>query len=125
MPPLRHCVHDIRLLARHFLESTARSYGRVAPDLDGAAMAALMEYAWPGNVRELKNVVERAVVLSRNPFPDVEDLTLSNLATATESGEIPLDQANYEAMSLAETVVVTEGGCEAVCHAPRELVVNP
>jgi hypothetical protein len=34
------------------------------------------------------------------------------------------DDDSGEAMSLAETVVVTEGGCEAVCHAPRELVVN-
>ena len=34
------------------------------------------------------------------------------------------DDTSGEAMSLAETVVVTEDGCDAVCHAPRELVVN-
>ncbi len=28
------------------------------------------------------------------------------------------------AMSLGETAIVTEGACEPVCHAPRELVVN-
>ena len=29
-------------------------------------MQALQRYNWPGNVRELENVVERAVVLTRN-----------------------------------------------------------
>jgi transcriptional regulator with GAF, ATPase, and Fis domain len=29
-------------------------------------MEMLVEYTWPGNVRELQNVVERAVILSRN-----------------------------------------------------------
>ena len=30
-------------------------------------MLALQQYAWPGNVRELRNVVERAVILGRDP----------------------------------------------------------
>ena len=30
-------------------------------------MLALQRYPWPGNVRELRNVVERAVILSRDP----------------------------------------------------------
>ena len=28
-------------------------------------MQRLMEYSWPGNVRELENVIERAIILSR------------------------------------------------------------
>ena len=47
----------------------------------------MQRYRWPGNVRELKNVVERAVVLARGDFIEVEDLALSSLATASESGE--------------------------------------
>ena len=31
-----------------------------------ARSSGCMDYAWPGNVRELENVIERAVVLSRN-----------------------------------------------------------
>jgi DNA-binding NtrC family response regulator len=33
-------------------------------------MRCLMDYDWPGNVRELENVVERAVVLSRDVLVD-------------------------------------------------------
>ena len=64
LPPLRSCRPDIALLARHFLEATARSYGRAAPQLHDDALAALGAYEWPGNVRELKNVIERSVLLS-------------------------------------------------------------
>ena len=38
------------------------------------ALTALNAHAWPGNVRELKNVIERAVLLSRGPMLDVEDV---------------------------------------------------
>ncbi len=37
---------------------------------------------------------------------------------------ILLDDATGLAMSLGETAIVTEGACEPVSHAPRELVVN-
>ncbi len=38
------------------------------------ALAALSPYPWPGNVRELQHVVERAVVLARGRFIEVEHL---------------------------------------------------
>ena len=40
-------------------------------------MEQMLRYRWPGNVRELKNVIERAVVLARGEFIDIDDLTLS------------------------------------------------
>jgi two-component system response regulator HydG len=33
-----------------------------------------MRYEWPGNVRELENTIERAVVLSRSPAVELDDL---------------------------------------------------
>jgi len=38
------------------------------------AMERLLRYPWPGNVRELENAIERAVVLSRRPMIEAEDL---------------------------------------------------
>jgi two-component system, NtrC family, response regulator AlgB len=60
LPPLRDRVEDIPLLAQHFLEKRT-SRGRLTP----SALRALSAYAWKGNVRELENVIERAVILSR------------------------------------------------------------
>jgi DNA-binding NtrC family response regulator len=61
IPPLRERVEDLPLLARHLLKT-----GRSQPtEITEDAMQALQSYSWPGNVRELKNVLERAVILSR------------------------------------------------------------
>ena len=50
-----------------------------------AAMEAMTLYPWPGNVRELRNVVERALVLSKAPIIGV-DLLPREIADA---GGIP------------------------------------
>ena len=40
----------------------AKPVDHIAPD----SMAALQAYSWPGNVRELRNIIERAMILSRD-----------------------------------------------------------
>ena len=62
VPPLRERREDIPLLARHFVESFSRQYGRKRRLAD-AALLGLAEHAWPGNVRELRNLMERLVIL--------------------------------------------------------------
>ena len=64
IPPLRARPEDIEVLARHFLEQTARGHGTPAKSLATDAVEALRAHRWPGNVRELRNVMERAAVLS-------------------------------------------------------------
>ncbi|MCB0416856.1 MAG: sigma-54-dependent Fis family transcriptional regulator [Bdellovibrionaceae bacterium] len=74
VPPLRERVEDIPLLARRFLETSAKKNGRSIPILHSETLDALIRYAWPGNVRELENVMERVVVLNRTGSVEVEDL---------------------------------------------------
>jgi DNA-binding NtrC family response regulator len=74
IPPLRERPGDITLLAGHFLRHFNEETGREIIGFTDAAMAALRRYTWPGNVRELENAVERAVVLSRRPQIDADDL---------------------------------------------------
>ena len=64
VPPLRERREDIPLLAEHFLRNhkySRRGSKMLSPD----SVRKLVSYDWPGNVRELKNVVERAIILSR------------------------------------------------------------
>jgi len=63
IPPLRERPGDILKLARFFLEKSARSLGKSAPQLTPQAERVLLGYGWPGNVRELQNVMERAAIL--------------------------------------------------------------
>jgi DNA-binding NtrC family response regulator len=74
LPVLRERLGDIPRLAEHFLRRFRHETGREIIGFTEAALAALQRYQWPGNVRELENVVERAVVLCRQPRIDVEDL---------------------------------------------------
>ena len=65
VPPLRERAGDVPLLARHFLEVSARRSKKIVREIAPAAMQALARYAWPGNVRELENVIERAVIVAK------------------------------------------------------------
>ncbi|MGA2232157.1 MAG: sigma-54 dependent transcriptional regulator [Tepidisphaeraceae bacterium] len=82
LPSLRQRLGDIPLLAAQFLRHFRQETGREVIGFTDEAMAALQRYHWPGNVRELENAVERAVVLSRQPRIDVDDLPETITAAA-------------------------------------------
>ena len=65
VPPLRERPEDVIQLAQHFLESICNDFGRSPYKLTHSQAAVISDYDWPGNVRELKNVIERAVILSK------------------------------------------------------------
>jgi DNA-binding NtrC family response regulator len=65
VPPLRKRREDLLQLAQYFLAQTCAEFGRDPLRLTQAQANAIEAYDWPGNVRELKNVIERAVILSR------------------------------------------------------------
>ncbi len=64
-PPLRERREDIPYLAEHFIQNHNFSR-RIEKRLSNGAIQRLTAYDWPGNVRELKNLVERAIILSRD-----------------------------------------------------------
>ncbi|MBW4043547.1 sigma-54-dependent transcriptional regulator [Acidipila rosea] len=64
VPPLRERKEDIPLLAREFLRSFGREYGRPRVEIADDALEVLQQYHWPGNVRELRNVIERVLILN-------------------------------------------------------------
>jgi len=76
LPPLRERREDIPLLLDHFVEKFARRNGKRISGLTRDAREALLRYDYPGNVRELENLVERAVVLTRDEVIGLEDLPL-------------------------------------------------
>ena len=83
LPPLRERPADILPLAEMFAARACAKVGRPVPPIDPAARAALCAYAWPGNIRELRNVIERAVLLSRGQAVGVEALALAPATRVT------------------------------------------
>jgi len=70
LPPLRERKEDIPLLVDCFVKKYCEENQKAVRRFTPEAMRCLMDYDWPGNVRELENVVERAVVLSRDVLVD-------------------------------------------------------
>jgi transcriptional regulator with GAF, ATPase, and Fis domain len=66
LPALRDRREDIPALVMHFVEIFSRRMRRKVDNVEPETMGAFQRYSWPGNVRELQNLVERAVILSRN-----------------------------------------------------------
>ena len=81
VPPLRARGDDVLQIASHFLERTCQEFGHRPLTFSKQQAALLKRYDWPGNVRELKNVIERAVILSRGKVLRL-DLAMSDILNA-------------------------------------------
>jgi formate hydrogenlyase transcriptional activator len=66
LPALRERREDIPALVTHFVKMFSRRMGKQVDSIPPETMAAFQWYSWPGNIRELQNLVERAVILSRD-----------------------------------------------------------
>jgi len=99
IPPLRERRSDLSLLIDHFLRRFAEKNHKTIQGLTREARDILLRYDYPGNVRELENVIERAVVLTRDDVvgsgdlpltvqdPEAEDEQGTNLTVAVEALE--------------------------------------
>ncbi len=90
IPPLRERREDIIRIAKHYGATFAAKMGRQFSGLTDDARKALLDYHWPGNVRELRNVMERAIVLTRKGQVAAETLPFTNSAVSPPSGAVDL-----------------------------------
>ena len=74
VPPLRERLEELLTLAEAFAQRLSRKYGRPPKRLSPDARDTLLRHDWPGNVREMKNLMERAVILSRGTEIGAKDL---------------------------------------------------
>lgn len=82
LPPMRERREDILVLAEHFAINMARELNfELFSGFSDKAKRLLLDYDWPGNVRELKNVVERSVYRTNNPYVPVHDILFDPFAS--------------------------------------------
>jgi DNA-binding NtrC family response regulator len=74
LPPLRERREDIPLLVAHFLRKYAEQNNKAVTGIQQQALQYLQLYDWQGNVRELENVIERAVVLAKEPTIGIAEM---------------------------------------------------
>lgn len=81
IPPLRERPEDILCMVRAFVGEFQKSMGKEIETISKKSMEALQSYAWPGNVRELRNVIEHAMILSKDKTLVVQLPKLKSLET--------------------------------------------
>ena len=123
LPPLRRRAGDIPLLARAFLGQCAQNYGRGEVELSRAAVDWLSLQRWPGNVRQLRQVIERAVLISRQSVIDVAELSELAQLDPTQlsnddlpaAGSVTLEE--LERKMIEKTLARYEGNVSQVARA--------
>jgi len=83
LPPLRERRGDIPLLAGHFIDNFNRKLDKNIDGISSSAMAFLLSHSWSGNIRELENVIERAMILTRENLITPSELP-SSITSRTE-----------------------------------------
>jgi DNA-binding NtrC family response regulator len=113
-PPLRARREDVPLLVDHFVGLYAKKNAKPRLTVARAALERMLDYAWPGNVRELENVIERAVVLSRNDTLTEHDLPdaiakASNASPRALEFPVGTPLSEIELRVIKETLKHTKG----------------
>jgi DNA-binding NtrC family response regulator len=90
VPKLKDRIEDIPFMAMKFFTKAAIELGKQMREIDRDAIGLLQGYSWPGNVRELKNVIRRAVLLSRDDVIKPRDIEFLIEETQNVQDHLPL-----------------------------------
>jgi DNA-binding NtrC family response regulator len=102
VPPLRDRKEDIPLLVDDFIRKHAQHLNKKIEGLSGETLSILMDYHWPGNIRELENVIERAIILTKNTTICPEDLPES--LTAQPQQRLQVHAADAQNVKLKDAL---------------------
>ena len=113
LPPLVDREGDLPLFVDHFLKKFSEEIGKEIHGMSPAAMSILERHPFAGNVRELENIIERAVVLTRNKLIQPEDL---EIMSTSDDGPPEI---------ITESVPHSVEGLKEVKREAREKAVGP
>ncbi len=110
LPPLRLRKEEISILIDHFIKKYSTELGKPVKGLTKEALDTLIKYDFPGNVRELQNIIERAVVLTREEYITQNDLLPFSVNSVLDRKLDPFNfEDNYESkIKNFETLMINE-----------------
>ncbi|HEX8243363.1 MAG TPA: sigma-54 dependent transcriptional regulator [Longimicrobium sp.] len=124
LPPLRLIKSDIPAIARQFTKRAAEYFSKPLPEIDAEGSRRLQAYDWPGNARELRNVIERAMIFSRDHVLQIPELS-GGVERAGERNTIPVPRGltldEVERMYIEATLREVGG---SINDAARQLGIS-
>jgi len=114
VPTLRNRRAEIPLFIDHFMQKYCTEENRPLLSFSKEAMDTLMKYDYPGNVRELENIIQHAVILTRNDPITTADLSihLRNLqseASIDSGSSLPLQVETLEKQLIVNSLHTAQG----------------
>jgi len=110
LPPLRKRLGAMQKLTNYLVQSISMRVGKKVSEISNDTLKQIKSYEWPGNMRELHNVIERAIILSRD-----SNLTLPQLTTPLNE-DIPVSAGkqlrsirDLEKEAIETTIRETDG----------------
>lgn len=126
-PSLRERKEDIPLLVKHFIKKYEGKMGKKIQDVEPEVIDALMDYDWPGNIRELENLIERALILTKENIIEYGDWIpagkISNERKATKNELKTIEEVERE--HIIQTLEQTNWKVSGANGAAKILGLNP
>lgn len=111
VPPLREREEDIPIITNLILTRLCKEMQLSSiPKINLDGMNTLRSYTWPGNVRELRNVLERALIISRGDTIRIGHLGpgQTEWAEPSEKLSVPSGRSLYDAMGETERLLIED-----------------
>ncbi|MBF0225027.1 MAG: sigma-54-dependent Fis family transcriptional regulator [Desulfobacterales bacterium] len=107
IPTLNQRSEDIIPMAKHFLLKFNKKLGKSFSGISKEAQHVLKNYNWKGNIRELRNIIERAVIIGKEP-----EITLNDLGLYQKNPKCNEVFSNNQPQQKAKKIlpVLTEAG---------------
>jgi transcriptional regulator with PAS, ATPase and Fis domain len=129
LPPLRaRAREDVLELVAHVIGELRPSLPDAPAAVSEAALERMLRYSWPGNIRELRNVLERAMIMSRGqPSIGPEHLpgdvreAAGGAAAAAGGHHVPKSLDEVERTHIERTLRAHTGNRT---HTARELGIS-
>lgn len=110
LPPLKKRLEAIQVLTNYLVRSISARVGKKVSEISDDTLKQIKSYEWPGNVRELHNVIERAIILSRDSRLTLPPLTASLIEVTPESATKRFRSIrDMEKEAIEATIMETDG----------------
>ena len=119
IPPLRERKEDLSPLIDHFLKHFANENRKRIDSISPQSKDLLLKYDYPGNVRELENIIERAVVITRESVISDADLPFSLNSPRADQEGIMIRGTMKESVEALERQMIRKAMQETSNHQTR------
>lgn len=125
LPPLRaRSREDLLDLVARIIDELRPKLPDAPTAVSEAALERMIHYAWPGNIRELRNVLERAMIMSRGQStigPHHLPGNVRDSTTGTVEHHVPKSLEDVERAHIERTLKAHNGNRT---HSARELGIS-